>query len=75
MRFDLRTAGKCGNIKKAIRPLGGFYMTDTKKEILRSVKFVLFSISAGLIQVASFTLMEELTLSQKTAFAITQPIP
>ena len=34
-------------------------MTDTKKEILRSVKFVLFSISAGLIQVASFTLLEE----------------
>ena len=35
-------------------------MTDTKKELLRSVKFVLFSISAGVIQVASFTLMEEL---------------
>lgn len=35
-------------------------MTDTKKELLRSLKFVLFSISAGLIQVVSFTLMEEL---------------
>lgn len=35
-------------------------MTDTKKELLRSVKFVLFSISAGIIQVVSFTLMEEL---------------
>ena len=35
-------------------------MTDTRKEILRSIKFVLFSISAGLIQVVSFTLMEEL---------------
>lgn len=34
-------------------------MTDTKKEFLRTVKFVLFSISAGLIQVVSFTLMEE----------------
>ena len=34
-------------------------MTDTKKEFLRTVKFVLFSISAGVIQVASFTLMEE----------------
>ena len=35
-------------------------MTDTKKELLRTIKFVLFSISAGVIQVVSFTLMEEL---------------
>lgn len=35
-------------------------MTDKKKEFIRSVKFVLFSISAGIIQVASFTLFEEL---------------
>ena len=35
-------------------------MTDKKKELIRSVKFVLFSISAGVIQVASFTLFEEL---------------
>lgn len=35
-------------------------MTDKKKELIRSVKFVLFSISAGIIQVASFTLFEEL---------------
>ena len=34
-------------------------MTDAKKELLRSIKFTLFSISAGLIQVLSFTLMEE----------------
>ncbi len=34
-------------------------MTSKKKELLRSVKFVLFSASAGIIQVASFTLMEE----------------
>lgn len=34
-------------------------MSETKKELIRSVKFVLFSISAGIIQVASFTLMEE----------------
>lgn len=34
-------------------------MTDTKKEVLRSLKFVLFSISAGVIQVVSFTLLEE----------------
>ena len=31
-----------------------------KKELLRTLKFVLFSISAGVIQVLSFTLMEEL---------------
>ena len=35
-------------------------MTDTKKELLRSLKFVLFSISAGVIQVVSFTLLEEI---------------
>ncbi len=34
-------------------------MTETKKEIWRTVKFVLFSISAGLIQTVSFTLFEE----------------
>lgn len=35
-------------------------MKEKKKELLRSLKFVLFSISAGVIQVLSFTLMEEL---------------
>ena len=35
-------------------------MSEKKKEFLRSVKFVLFSISAGVIQIISFTLMEEL---------------
>lgn len=34
-------------------------MSERKKELLRSLKFVFFSISAGLIQVVSFTLMEE----------------
>ena len=34
-------------------------MTDRKKEFFRMLKFVLFSISAGVIQIASFTLMEE----------------
>lgn len=34
-------------------------MGNTKKELLRTLKFVLFSISAGVIQVVSFTLMEE----------------
>ncbi|MBQ8203287.1 MAG: GtrA family protein [Clostridia bacterium] len=34
-------------------------MSEKKKELIRSVKFVLFSISAGVIQVASFTLLEE----------------
>lgn len=32
-----------------------------KKELLRSLKFLLFSISAGLIQILSFTLLNELT--------------
>lgn len=35
-------------------------MTDTKKEFLRTVKFTLFSVSAGIIQIGSFTVMEEL---------------
>lgn len=34
---------------------------NQKKELLRSVKFALFSISAGAIQIASFALLEELT--------------
>lgn len=34
-------------------------MSEKKKELIRTVKFVLFSISAGVIQVASFTLLEE----------------
>ena len=34
-------------------------MSESKKELLRSIKFVLFSISAGVIQMASFTLLEE----------------
>ena len=35
-------------------------MNNAKKELMRSLKFVAFSISAGLIQVVSFTLLEEL---------------
>jgi len=35
-------------------------MKDTHKELWRSVKFILFSISAGVIQIASFTLLETL---------------
>ena len=34
-------------------------MNESKKEVLRSLKFLLFSVSAGLIQAASFALMEE----------------
>ena len=35
-------------------------MSDKRKEILRTVKFALFSISAGIIQILSFTLLNEL---------------
>lgn len=34
--------------------------SDKKAELLRSLKFLLFSMSAGLIQIGSFTLMNEL---------------
>lgn len=33
---------------------------EKRKELIRTAKFVLFSISAGIIQVAVFTVMEEL---------------
>lgn len=36
-------------------------MNNRKKELMRSLKFLLFSVSAGIIQIASFTLLEELT--------------
>lgn len=35
-------------------------MTERKKELIRTIKFVFFSISAGVIQIGSFTLMEEI---------------
>ncbi len=35
-------------------------MTENKKELIRAVKFTLFSISAGLIQMGTFTVMYEL---------------
>lgn len=34
-------------------------MSNKKKELIRSLKFVLFSISAGVIQIVSFTLLTE----------------
>ena len=33
--------------------------TETRKELVRTLKFVLFSVSAGIIQVLSFTIFEE----------------
>lgn len=35
-------------------------MTNQKKEMIRAVKFLLFSVSAGIIQTLSFTLMNEI---------------
>lgn len=35
--------------------------TNRKKELLRTLKFILFSASAGLIQIAAFTLLNEFT--------------
>ncbi|MBR0140198.1 MAG: GtrA family protein [Firmicutes bacterium] len=35
--------------------------SEKKKELVRAVKFTLFSISAGLIEIASFSLLNELT--------------
>lgn len=33
---------------------------EKRKELVRTVKFVLFSVSAGIVQIAVFTLLEEL---------------
>ena len=35
-------------------------MSNAKRELMRTLKFTLFSISAGLIQILSFTLLNEL---------------
>lgn len=35
-------------------------MTNRKKEMIRAIKFLLFSVSAGVIQTVSFTLMNEI---------------
>jgi len=41
------------------------------KETLRAIKFTLFSISAGIIQIVSFTLLNELTpLSEHISYLI-----
>ncbi len=36
-------------------------MTNARRELWRSLKFLLFSVSAGLIEILSFTLLNELT--------------
>ena len=41
-------------------------LTMKKKEFWRAVKFVLFSISAGIVQVVSFTLLQELVIKDVT---------
>ncbi len=46
-------------------------MSQKSKEIMRSIKFVLFSISAGVIQILSFTFFEEvLHLTHWVAYLI-----
>ena len=46
-------------------------MSEKYKEFMRTVKFVLFSISAGAIQILSFTIMEEaLNLTHWIAYFI-----
>lgn len=40
-----------------------FFMTEGKKELIRTIKFTLFSISAGIIQTISFELFDKLIRS------------
>ena len=49
--------GKYGKILP--KEEGGYFMTNTKKEFLRTLKFVFFSISAGVIQLLVDTLLLE----------------
>ena len=49
----------CGII--ILNPRKGEKPMKDKKELLRMIKFTLFSISAGLIEAASFALLNELT--------------
>ena len=37
-------------------------VSEKKKEVLRVVKFVMFSISAGIIEIVSFTILNEFTV-------------
>ena len=39
-------------------------ISEKRKEILRVIKFVLFSVSAGIIEIVSFTLLTQLTYWQ-----------
>ena len=39
-------------------------ISEKRKEILRVIKFVLFSVSAGIIEIVSFTLLTQLTVWQ-----------
>lgn len=45
-------------------------MTERKKEFIRTLKFVLFSVSAGVIQIGSFTVLELLKLEHWIAYLI-----
>ena len=36
-------------------------MSEKKKELIRTIKFTLFSLSAGIIQIVSFTVLNEFT--------------
>lgn len=36
-------------------------MSEKKKELIRTIKFTLFSLSAGIIQIGSFTILNEFT--------------
>ena len=41
-------------------PIAKGYVMEKKKELIRTIKFTLFSISAGIIQIGLFTLLNEL---------------
>ena len=42
-------------------------MSKDKKELWRALKFTVISLSAGIIQILSFTLLNELVLGEKHA--------
>ena len=46
------------NNLKSARAMKGDFMSDNKKSFLQALKFTLFSISAGIIQISSFAVLE-----------------
>ena len=62
MTFSRKTNGNLSELARSVdipKKERRYEMTDRKKEFFRAVKYTLFSASAGLIQIGSFSLFSE----------------